>query len=127
MSKLKSRLLIALAVITTLAIAAIVIVINNISAISDPYMNEQYIDKRTFKGEWPFTLDEGVIRCDKAGHDQAISFNSPDGITYALNDSAQMYAAKNDLGWQAISTQNISKLDAQIDDVMQLGLELCTD
>lgn len=125
MAKLKSRILIALAVTAVFVILVLAIIINNVGAISDPYMNERYIDKQTFQGEWPFTSAAGVIRCDNAGSDKAISFNSSEGKTYSLNNTAQLYSDKNNLGWQSLDIQNIQQLDANINDVIQLGSALC--
>ena len=99
MSKLKYHLLIAAALVVALTIAAMTIIIMNIGEISDPYVNEGLIDKESFEGEGPFTLEKGVLRCDSAGHDKAVSFNTADGLIYALNDAAETYSSKNSLGW----------------------------
>ena len=127
MSKLKYHLLIAAALIVALTVAAMTIIIMNIGEISDPYVNEGLIDKESFEGEWPFTVEKGVLRCDSAGQDKAVSFNTADGLIYALNDAAETYSSKNSLGWQPINTASIKSTDSNIDDVIKSGLTLCIE
>ncbi|WP_350562218.1 DUF2511 domain-containing protein [Psychrobacter sp. CAL346-MNA-CIBAN-0220] len=125
MSKLKSRFLIAAVIIIALILAAITVSIINISVITDPYMNEQIIEKHTFKGQWPFTVEEGSIKCDNIDDNKALSFNTFDGITYALNDDAQAYSNDKNLGWQPLNTGNIEKPDVSMTDINKMGLKLC--
>ena len=127
MSSFKRHLLIAAALVIVLTAAAMVVIIINVGEISDPYLNERIIDKKSFEGEWPFTVDEGIIRCDIVGQDKALSFNALDRSTYALNDAAEAYSSKNSLGWQPITTASIKSTDSNIDDVIKSGLTLCID
>ncbi|KAA0913106.1 DUF2511 domain-containing protein [Psychrobacter sp. ANT_WB68] len=127
MSPFKRHLLIAVGIVIALTIAAITIIIINVGEISDPYLNERLIDKNSFEGEWPFTVEEGVIRCDIVGQDKALSFNALDGSTYALNDAAEAYSSKDTLGWQPTATSSIKSTDSNIDDVIKSGLTLCIE
>ena len=73
MSSFKRHLLIAAGIVIALTIAAITIIIINVGEISDPYLNERLIDKKSFEGEWPFTVEEGVLRCDIVGQDKRLN------------------------------------------------------
>lgn len=127
MSKLKYHLLIAAALVAALTIAAMTIIIINVGEISDPYLNERLIDKKSFNGEWPFTVEEGVVRCDMVGQDKALSFNALKGLSYALNDAAAMYSNNDGLGWQPINSASIKRTNSNIDDVIKSGLTLCIE
>ena len=127
MSSFKRHLLIAVGLVIALTVAAITIIIINVGEVSDPYLNERLIDKKSFEGEWPFTVEEGVLRCDVTGQDKALSFNALNGSTYALNDAAEAYSSKDSLGWQPITTESIKSVDSNIDDVIKSGLSLCTE
>ena len=127
MSSFKRHLLIAAALVIALTAAAMAIIIINVGEISDPYLNERLIDKKSFEGEWPFTVEEGVLRCDIVGQDKALSFNALNGSTYALNDAAEAYSSKDSLGWQPITTSRIKSTDSNIDDVIKSGLTLCIE
>lgn len=127
MSSLKRHLLIAVGIVIALTIAAMTVIIINVGEVSDPYLNERLIDKKSFEGEWPFTVKEGVLRCDVTGQDKALSFNALNGSTYALNDAAEAYSSKGSLGWQPITTASIKSTDSNIDDVIKSGLTLCID
>ena len=127
MSSFKRHLLIAAALVIALTAAAMAIIIINVGEISDPYLNERIIDKKSFVGEWPFTVDEGVIRCDIVGQDKALSFNALKGIIYALNGAAEVYSNKDVLGWQSINTADIKSTDSNIEDVIKSGLNLCIE
>ena len=127
MSSFKRHLLIAAALVIVLTATALAIIIINVGEVSDPYLNERLIDKKSFEGEWPFTVKEGVLRCDVTGQDKALSFNALNGSTYALNDAAEAYSSKGSLGWQPITTASIKSTDSNIDDVIKSGLTLCID
>ena len=127
MSKLKYHLLIAAAIVVALTFAVMTIIIVNIGEISDPYVNERLIDKKSFDGEWPFTVEEGVIRCDIVGQDKALSFNALKGLSYALNDAAEVYSNNDGLGWKPINNASIKSTDSNIDDVIKSGLTLCIE
>ena len=127
MSSFKRHLLIAAALVIVLTATAMAIIIINVGEISDPYLNERIIDKKSFKGEWPFTVEEGVLRCDIVAKDKALSFNALDGSNYALNDAAEAYSSKDSLGWQPIATASIKSADSNIDDVIKSGLTLCIE
>lgn len=127
MPQLKSPFLIAAAIIIVLTAAAMAIIIINVGEVSDPYLNERLIDKKSFEGEWPFTVDEGIIRCDIAGQDKALSFNALKGVIYALNGAAEVYSNKDVLGWQSINTADLKSTDSNIEDVIKSGLSLCTE
>lgn len=127
MPQLKSPFLIAAAIIIVLTAAAMAIIIVNVGEVSDPYLNERLIDKKSFEGEWPFTVDEGIIRCDIVGQDKALSFNALKGVIYALNGAAEVYSNKDVLGWQSINTADLKSTDSNIEDVIKSGLSLCTE
>lgn len=127
MSSFKRHLLIAAAIVIALTISTMTIIIINVGEVSDPYVNERLIDKNSFEGIWPFTVEEGVVRCDIVGQDKALSFNALKGSTYALNDAAEAYSNKNILGWQSINTMSITSTDSHIDDVIKSGLSLCIE
>lgn len=123
MSKSKYCLLVVLAIIVTLIVAAIVII--NVDKISDPYQNERLIDKQSFKGQWPFTVEEGLLKCENIDQTKVLSFNALQGVTYSLNDVAHLYSTDKKFGWQPISTDNIQSSGTNINDVIKTGLELC--
>lgn len=127
MSSFKRHLLIAAAIVVALTIATMTLIIINVGEVSDPYVNERLIDKNSFEGIWPFTVEEGVVRCDIVGQYKALSFNALKGATYALNDAAEAYSNKNILGWQSINTVSITSTDSNIDDVIKSGLSLCIE
>ena len=127
MPQLKSPFLIAAAIIIVLTAAAMAIIIINVGEVSDPYLNERLIDKKSFEGEWPFIVDEGIIRCDIVGQDKALSFNALKGVIYALNGAAEVYSNKDVLGWQSINTADLKSTDSNIEDVIKSGLSLCTE
>lgn len=127
MSSFKRHLLIAAGIVIALTIAAITIIIINVGEISDPYLNERLIDKKSFEGEWPFTVEEGVLRCDIVGQDKALSFNALKGEIYALNGAAEAYSNKDSLGWQPITTASIKSANRNIGDVIKSGLTLCIE
>ena len=127
MPSLKRHLLIAAGLAIALTVAAITIIIINVGEISDPYDNERLIDKKSFEGEWPFTVEEGVLRCDIVGQDKALSFNALDGSIYALNGAAEAYSSKGSLGWQPIPTASINSTDSNIGDFIKSGLTLCIE
>ena len=106
MSTLKRNLLIAAIVVITLISAALVVIISHVDSISDPYLNERLIDKATFQGQWAFTAEEGVIRCDTVDASNAISFTILNGGTYALNAPAVIYSKNKSLGWKTLSPQD---------------------
>ena len=127
MSQLRYHLLIAVGLVIALTVIAMTIIIINVGEISDPYLNERLIDIKSFEGEWPFTVEEGVLRCDISGQDKAVSFNALKGLTYALNSAAEVYSNKDVLGWQSINTAGIKSTDSNIDDVIKSGLSLCIE
>lgn len=51
MSKLKRNSMIAFAIVFSLIILALVVVINHVDSVSDPYLNEQGFDQATFAGQ----------------------------------------------------------------------------
>ena len=127
MSQFKYHLLIAVATVIALTVAAISIIVINVGEVSDPYLNERIIDKKSFVGEWPFTVEEGVVRCDVVGQDKAVSFNALEGLIYALNDAAEVYSSNDDLNWRSIKTASIKSTNGNIDDVIKSGLSLCIE
>jgi hypothetical protein len=64
MSIFKRNLLISPTIVLGLTIFALALIIMNIGAISDPYLNERIIDESTFEGQWSFAVKDVVIRCD---------------------------------------------------------------
>ncbi|KAA0915666.1 hypothetical protein [Psychrobacter sp. ANT_WB68] len=127
MSQFKYHLLIAVATVIALTVAAISIIVINVGEVSDPYLNERIIDKKSFVGEWPFTVEEGVVRCDVVGQYKAVSFNALEGLIYALNDAAEVYSSNDDLNWRSIKTASIKSTNGSIDDVIKSGLSLCIE
>ncbi len=71
------------------------------------FCNEQLIEKQTFKGRWPFTVEEGLLKYNNVGQAKALSFNPLQGITYALNDMAKVHSNDKEFGWQMFSAENI--------------------
>lgn len=126
MSQLKYHLLIAAAMVGTLTIATTIIIIN-VGQTSDPYLNERLIDKKSFEGIWPFTVQEGVVRCDMVAQGKAVSFNALKGLTYALNGAAEVYSNNDGLGWQSINSASIKSTNGNIDDIIKSGLSLCIE
>lgn len=51
--------------------------------------NPQHVEKRQFGTGWPLRVDSGTVACTANGEQTVITFTSPDGVVYALNDGAQ--------------------------------------
>ncbi len=142
MSKLKRNIIIATIVAFALIALALTIIIINVDSISDPYDNELMISQSDFRGQWPLTAKEGIIRCDKSSKGQAISFTTSDSKTYALNTPALNYSIDKNLGWQPLALTDSLWLNREenglengnstaiatkvpLDDMIEVGLTLC--
>jgi hypothetical protein len=79
------------------------------------------ISKDTFSGEWPFTVDEGVLNCEGAG---AVTFTA-NGTTYAVNGTARGATSFPDVDpiWAKDPDRFAPRI--YIGDVIQEGLKLC--
>jgi hypothetical protein len=79
------------------------------------------ISRDSFEGEWPFTVDEGVLSCEGAG---AVTF-SAEGSTYAVNGTAMGTTDYPDVDaiWADDPAGPGPKI--WIGDVIDQGLELC--
>lgn len=126
MSQLKYHLLIAVALVCALTIATTIVLIN-INETSIPHVNERLIDKKSFKGKWPFIVEKGMIRCDRVGQNKALSFDTLQGLIYALNTTAEIYSNKGNLGWQPSNTATTKSINGNVGDVIKSGLSLCVN
>jgi hypothetical protein len=57
---------------------------------------QQPITRATFNGTWPFTVEAGVIGCERG---QAIKFIA-DKKTYAVNGTAKSWSQQAGFGWR---------------------------
>ena len=73
---------------------------------------------RTTMSDWPLTIDEGRVACERA---QAVIFIAPDDRAYAVNAPAKGQAA--DRKWAAIET--IAVPGASLDALIDAGLARC--
>lgn len=143
MSKLKRNLIIALVVISALVILALTTIITHVDSISDPYTNEQDFERATFAGQWPFTVESVVIRCDKTNGHSVITMTLPTGDRYLLNTdqvsvvdalSAPELTPQNDI-WldtpiadndhNTPSNQTVAYQKVPLKDIISAGLTLC--
>jgi hypothetical protein len=81
------------------------------------------IQVKDFPNNWPFTVSEGILRCDK----QAIIFVS-NGETYAVNGIARAIGIKK--GWKEIDKiwkedPKIRNLKMSLSPIIDRGLDLC--
>jgi hypothetical protein len=77
-------------------------------------------------GEWPLTVNKGVVHCDGSGGVGAVIFRAPDGTDYAVNGAAK--TARPDLPkieaiWQKDPAVPGTRIN--IGPVIDKGLELC--
>ncbi|WP_157999889.1 hypothetical protein [Psychrobacter sp. PAMC 21119] len=128
--------------ITVLIATAITLIIVNVSAISDPYKNELGFDQSTFVGQWPFTAESVVIRCDNIDDKSIVSITTLSGERYMLNADSNTDIDKppmktlsaKDTIWRDTETDTetdknyLSPADAKVstDDIIDAGLKLCT-
>ena len=146
MSTLKRNITIAIIATIILIATVIAVIITNISTISDPYSNELGLDKSTFVGQWPFTAESVVIRCDSIDDKSIVSITALSGESYILNadsntsiDKPQMkILSAKDTIWRDVAkytetdteTNNNYLLSADskvpTDDIIDAGLKLCT-
>ncbi|MGM8937870.1 hypothetical protein ACS8E2_04170 [Psychrobacter glaciei] len=138
MSTLKRNIIITIMIITVLIATAITLIFINVSAISDPYKNELGFDQSTFVGQWPFTADSVVIRCDKINDKSIVSIITLSGERYILNADSNTDIDKppmktlsaKDTIWRDTETDKnyLSPADAKVskDDIIDAGLKLCT-
>lgn len=85
--------------------------------------NETTIKKREFKGNYPFTVDEGILRCEFNNGVPLVYFMA-DGSVYAVNGSAQLASPKlpkMETIWASSTTGG----KVNISDVLDFGLSLC--
>jgi len=140
MSKLKRNLLIATLATIILCTLALIAIVTHVGSISDPYMNEQIINKNTFEGQWPFAVNDVVIRCDDIEGESLVSLITPTGITYSLNAITDLPLSNKDSKWQPLSPQsdiwlnmttvvldanNAKNIKVPMSDIITAGLTLC--
>ena len=146
MSTLKRNITIAIIAIVILIATVIAVIITNISTISDPYSNELGLDKSTFVGQWPFTAESVVIRCDSIDDKSIVSITALSGESYILNtdsntsiDKPQMkILSVKDAIWRDVAKYTetdaeknnnyLLSVDSKVptDDIIDAGLKLCT-
>lgn len=142
MSALKRNITITIIAIIALIAIALTVIIANISTISDPYSNELIFEKNTFVGQWPFTAESVVIRCDGIDDKSIVSMTAPSGESYILNadsntniDKPQMKILRaKEAIWRDVETDaetnkdHLSSTDSKVptDDIIDAGLKLCT-
>lgn len=100
----------------------------NTSDVYSPKLNEIEINRATFVGSWPFSVEQGVVGCiDGAAY--FISGNS----TYALTGFSNAYSERKGLGWLPLKSNpnfwlenpEIPTTKISINDVNSLALILC--
>ena len=87
--------------------------------------NEMTIIRSEFKGVYPFTVDEGVLRCEFNKGVPLVYFGA-EGSMYALNGSAKTASPKLpkvDKIWA--DNPSVSGTKLNIGDVIDAGLALC--
>ena len=70
--------------ITFVTAVLIIACTNNVSNETLSSVNEKIISKRDYGKEWPFTVDQGILKCDN----NAVIFIS-NGRTYGVNGTAK--------------------------------------
>ena len=83
-----------------------------------PEENGVRISAADFSSEWPFTVDEGVLRC--AG--SSVIFRA-EGTDYAVNGTARADYPEIEPIWK--QNPDVPGTRVNIGDVLDRGLELC--
>lgn len=61
-----------------------------VGAVSPPVnSNPQKVDAASYGKDWPLSVDSGTVKCEIAGKVSYVTFEAPDGTSYALNGSAE--------------------------------------
>lgn len=76
------------------------------------------VSAASFEGEWPLTVDNGVVRCERGV--EAV-FEAPDGATYALNGAAQSRYPSIDPIWR----EGVLTPRVPLAPLLALALERC--
>lgn len=98
---------------------------------SNPARSVMY-SKKDYSGTWPFSVDWGLLACDKTRAD-AVTFTAAGGVTYAVNGTAAGWASR--MAWQPLERIWLTRdgqqsdtpgvLRVSIDPVVRDGLQLC--
>ena len=76
------------------------------------------------RGDWPLTVQEGVLRCEGSGGIGAVVFRTPDGTDYGVNGTALGQGfPRIDAIWK--KDPDIPGTRINIGPVLDRGLELC--
>ena len=51
--------------------------------------NAVTITEAEFGKTWPFTVSSGILKCEKSGKSESVTFTIPDGTTYGVNGAAR--------------------------------------
>jgi Protein of unknown function (DUF2511) len=81
--------------------------------------NSVEVSRTDFRGDWPLTVESGVLACESAG---AVTFTA-NGTTYAVNGIAESQDAGADI--DPIWTDTGAGLKKNIGPLIDRGLELC--
>ena len=89
-------------------------------------VTDKPVERASFTGRWPFTVDKGVIGCERG---KAVKF-VVDRKTYAVNGTATAYSKEAGFGWR--DAREIWLDDPKnpggkipISDMITAGLALC--
>lgn len=91
-----------------------------------PPATEKPVDRASFAGQWPFTVDKGVVGCERG---KAVKFVA-DRKTYAVNGTARSYSREAGFDWRDIREiwrDDPSNPGAKVPagDMIAAGLALC--
>lgn len=141
MTTFKRNIIITISATIALIAIFLTVIIANISTISDPYSNELIFEKSTFVGQWPFTVDSVVVRCDDINDKSVVSIITFTGEGYIIN--ADSNVDLNEPQKKILSPEHAIWLDTPIitenpktqllsndiktpmNDVISAGLKLC--
>ena len=82
------------------------------------------VTKETFKGEWPFTVNQGYLQCEMDGKWSRIYFYTNE-TKYALNGLASKRGKSIDPIWKDNLKYGDLGIKVSISDMIKKGLEIC--
>lgn len=86
-----------------------------------PTVKVGFVSRATYGDDWPFSVPSGTLACYPSGNNELVTFNTGDGIEYALNGQAR------DFGFPDLDATILpSWPDASmLGDLIAQGLALC--
>lgn len=103
-------------------IAVVVVFISIIVNIADK--NSKIISKESFGGNWPFSVDSGLLRCEHTYVHSSVLFETNNKV-YAVNDSAMAAKRYEDIDEIWLGNTQPYSPKISIGPIIQEGLKLC--